>query len=411
MKQLLLLSSDVYPSELTAYDATKIPVGQIAVMQNGSIVTSVASLEDKNFTILYRKSKDAQVKNFDVDYNSLSIVKSVSQASKAKKMTVTVPATVAKETYSFTIVKKGKTFNERINYSYSEYAKADGKQADVAAALAKVVNANTENTGVKATVSAAVITLENVVNEDFNVVSELCTVATTQDFAPAILDADYVKDLAQRCIGGKGIQYLAEDGKELYHILYATREDSSVFLENLNLDMIKSEDVQKDNIDFYHMANAFRYIDNWIKNDGKIINQRYNLGGSLDTVRNSFFSLLNGMRNIKTGSVQVLWYELAEDKEKSSVKEFQKINTGKIRLTDAELIKGLFLLNKNFEQSSKFIKQSTLAIEWEFIENTLHANNFWYFLQKKGTDMPNRIDLLFSLIYKKHILSGLEEEE
>lgn len=164
--------------------------------------------------------------------------------------------------------------------------------------------------------------------------------------------------------------------------------------------MIKSEDVQKDNIDFYHMANAFRYIDNWIKNDGKIINQRYNLGGSLDTVRNSFFSLLNGMRNTKTGSVQILWYELAEDKEKSSIKEFQKINTGKIRLTDAELIKGLFLLNKNFEQSSKFIKQSTLAIEWEFIENTLHANNFWYFLQKKGTDMPNRIDLLFSLIYK-----------
>lgn len=216
MKQLLLLSSDVYPSGLTAYDVTKIPVGQIAVMQNGSIVTSVASLEDKNFTILYRKSKDAQVKNFDVDYNSLSIVKSVSQASKAKKMTVTVPATVAKETYSFTIVKKGKTFNERINYSYSEYAKADGKQADVAAALAKVVNANTENTGVKATVSAAVITLENVVNEDFNVVSELCTIATIQEFAPAILDASYVKDLAQRCIGGKGIQYLAEDGKELY---------------------------------------------------------------------------------------------------------------------------------------------------------------------------------------------------
>ena len=216
MKQLLLLSSDVYPSELNAYDATKIPVGQAAVVQDDKIVTALDSFKNGNFTILYRKSKDAQVKNFDVDFNSLSIVKSVSQASKAKKMTVTVPATVAKETYDFTIVKKGKTFNERINYSYSEYAKADGKQADVATALAKVVNANTENTGVKATVSAAVITLENVVNEDFNVVSELCTVATTQEFAPAILDAAYVKDLAQRCIGGKGIQYLAEDGKELY---------------------------------------------------------------------------------------------------------------------------------------------------------------------------------------------------
>lgn len=216
MKQLLLLSTDVYPSELTAYDTTKIPVGKIAVMQNGSIVTSVALLKNKNFTILYRKSKDAQVKTFDVDYNSLSIIESVSQESKAKKMTVTVPATVAKETYSFTIVKKGKTFNERINYSYSEYAKADGKPADVAAALAKVVNANTENTGVKAKADAAVITLENVVNEDFNVVSELCTINTIQKFAPAILDASYVKDLAQRCISGKGIQYLAEDGKELY---------------------------------------------------------------------------------------------------------------------------------------------------------------------------------------------------
>jgi hypothetical protein len=216
MKQLLILSSDVYPSGLDAYDATKIPVGQAAVMQNGSIVTSVASLKNSNFTILYRRSKDTQFKNFDVDYNSLTIVKSVSQAAKAKKMTVTVPTTVAKETYGFTIVKKGKTFNERINYSYSEYAKADGKEEDVAAALAKVVNANTENTGVKATVAAAVITLENVANEDFNVVSELCTVATTQEFAPAVLDAAYVKDLAQRCIGGKGIQYLAEDGKELY---------------------------------------------------------------------------------------------------------------------------------------------------------------------------------------------------
>lgn len=216
MKQLLLLSSNVYPSELNAYDATKIPVGQAAVVQDGKIVTALDSFKNGNFTILYRKSKDAQVKNFDVDYNSLSIVKSLSQAPKAKKMTVTVPVTVAKETYAFTIVKKGKTFNERINYSYSEYAKADGMQADVAAALAKVVNANTENTGVKATVSAAVITLENVINEDFNVVSELCTVATIQEFAPAILDEVYVKDLAQRCIAGKGIQYLAEDGKELY---------------------------------------------------------------------------------------------------------------------------------------------------------------------------------------------------
>lgn len=202
-----------------------------------------------------------------------------------------------------------------------------------------------------------------------------------------------------------------EDGKELYHILYATREDSASFLEGLDLSILSTNKEFKKNIDYFHMSNAFKYIDEWIKTEGKQINQRYKLGGSLDSVRNNLFSLLNGMRDTKSGSVQVLWYEIAEEKSKSSIKEFQEINTGKIRLTDAELVKGLFLLNKNFEQSSKFIKQSTLAIEWEFIENTLHANNFWYFLQKKGCDMQNRIDLLFSLIYKKHKLASINEEE
>ena len=204
-----------------------------------------------------------------------------------------------------------------------------------------------------------------------------------------------------------------EDGKELYHICYATRKGSSSFLENLSSKAIKdsSEEMFKENVDYFHMANAFKYISEWIKTDGKSINIRYQLGGSLDNVRTSLFKLLNGMSDTKGGSVQVLWYELAENKGKRNIKEFQKINTGKIRLTDAELIKGLFLLEKNFSTSEKYIKQSELALEWEFIENTLHANNFWYFLQKKGFDMPNRIDLLFNLIYKKAALKNIQEED
>ena len=204
-----------------------------------------------------------------------------------------------------------------------------------------------------------------------------------------------------------------EDGKELYHICYATRKGSSSFLENLSLKAIKdsSEEAFKENVDYFHMANAFKYISEWIKTDGKSINVRYQLGGSLDNVRTSLFKLLNGMSDTKGGSVQVLWYELAENKGKRNIKEFQKINTGKIRLTDAELIKGLFLFEKNFSTSEKYIKQSELALEWEFIENTLHANNFWYFLQKKGFDMPNRIDLLFNLIYKKAALKNIQEED
>ena len=56
-----------------------------------------------------------------------------------------------------------------------------------------------------------------------------------------------------------------EDGKELYHILYATREDSAAFLENLHLYMINQDEDYKDNVEFYHMANAYKYIDSWIQ--------------------------------------------------------------------------------------------------------------------------------------------------
>lgn len=204
-----------------------------------------------------------------------------------------------------------------------------------------------------------------------------------------------------------------EDGKELYHICYATRDGSSKYLEELSLKSIRdsNENDIKKNVDFFHMANAFKYVGEWIKTEGKNINVRYQLGGSLDNIRTSFFKLLNGMSDTKGGSVQVLWYEIAETKEKNNIKEFQKINTGKIRLTDAELIKGLFLQKKNFTSGDKYIKQSELALEWEFIENTLHANNFWYFLQKKSIDMPNRIDLLFNLIYKKNIIKEVPEDE
>ncbi|MDE6668095.1 MAG: DUF262 domain-containing protein [Muribaculaceae bacterium] len=201
-----------------------------------------------------------------------------------------------------------------------------------------------------------------------------------------------------------------EDGKELFHIFYATREESSEFLQSLNLDILSSDTSKASNIDHYHILEAFKTIDRWIKTSGKEINARYKLGKGLEAVRTPIFDLLNGMRDTKTGSVQVLWYELAEN-EGNSIREFQKINTGKLKLTDAELVKGLFLQSKNFNQGAKFIDQNLLASEWEMIENTLHSNSFWYFLQKKGVDMANRIDLIFTLIYKRHRLSNIPEEK
>ena len=206
-----------------------------------------------------------------------------------------------------------------------------------------------------------------------------------------------------------------EDGRELYKIHYATRKLSTDFLENLSLKFVdnKGHELANDNIDFYHISNAYKYIDNWIKSTGKEINVKFGKSGSLSEVRDPLFSIFNCHKNIKGASVQVLWYEINEEigSEKNVISEFQKINTGKIRLTDAELIKGLFLLKRNFNSSTQYIKQSQLAIEWEFIENTFHQNSFWHFLQKKGVNMSNRIDLLFSLVYKIVELENCPESE
>ena len=206
---------------------------------------------------------------------------------------------------------------------------------------------------------------------------------------------------------------LKDEDREEYHILYETRDGSTAFLEHLDKSFLEDEvdeSAYSTNIDFYHMGKAFRYIDQWILKEGKELSIKHNREPSPRKMREALINLLNGSGKTTDGSVQVLWYQLNESQGQSSIKEFQKINTGKIKLTDAELIKGLFLMGKNFDEGNK-IHQSELALEWEFIEDSLHSDKFWYFLQKKGVDMPNRIDFLFNLIYKKNVLKDIPEIE
>lgn len=195
-------------------------------------------------------------------------------------------------------------------------------------------------------------------------------------------------------------------GKELYHILYATRKDLTSYLESS--ETLSSNSTN--NIDYFHISNAFNYIDKWIGSEGAKINERYHKSCDYYEIQSTLFQLLSRKKVVDDTTVQVLWYEIAEDNNKNAIKEFQNINTGKIKLTDAELIKGLFLQEKNFCSGERSDKRSEMALQWEFIENTLHANNFWYFLQERGKDMPNRIDLIFSIIYKQNKLDKNEDK-
>lgn len=196
-------------------------------------------------------------------------------------------------------------------------------------------------------------------------------------------------------------ELLENDKLELYHLIYETRRESADFLKN-----IACEDAVT-NIDFSYMKNVYDCIGSWIREKGSIISQRYKQTDSPRKICEALWNLLVVKKGISSKSVQVIWYELSEDKD--AIDEFQKINTGKLKLTDAELIKGILLQKKNFEDSSQFIKQAQLAIEWEQIENTLHASDFWYFLQNNSSALlvRNRIDLIFRVVYKKHVLRDI----
>ncbi len=202
-----------------------------------------------------------------------------------------------------------------------------------------------------------------------------------------------------------------DEDKELFHIRYETREDSAAFLENL-----QKEKLSDDNVDFSHISDAYRIIDAWVRDDAKKISERYHRSSSVGSVCDALFRLLNCSRDAAAedcGSAQFIWYELASDGSESSkhkaISEFLKINTGKIELTDAELIKALFLQKRNFVSSERESRQLEIAMQWEGIENTLHKDDFWYFISSKRS-RSNRIDEIFELIYKTDGLKEFHEK-
>ena len=171
-------------------------------------------------------------------------------------------------------------------------------------------------------------------------------------------------------------------GKSRYQISYETRTDSSDFLANIN------EDQAEDNIDFFHIVEAKKAVDEWFKDKG---NYRIQL----------IQTLLNEDEIGK--NVKVIWYELGEHENATEV--FTRLNMGKIPLVNAELVKALFLKSSNFIDNNQSIKEQNKSIrleqvkisqEWDSIEKSLQDDAFWYFISNKNIK-TNRIEFILQL--------------
>lgn len=180
------------------------------------------------------------------------------------------------------------------------------------------------------------------------------------------------------------------DISEIYTIRYETRESSQGFLKEV---ANKTQKDSKENIDFFYMHQAYEAVDSWFKD--KISQKKTTKRKILEIFTNS-----EGEKHI-----EFIWYEIADSEDE--VKIFARLNSGKIPLTNAELIKALFLNVRNFlKECSKneiITKQIEISKEWDEIEYTLQDDEFFKFLTKN--DYPTRIELLFE------ILSGVKNTE
>ena len=198
---------------------------------------------------------------------------------------------------------------------------------------------------------------------------------------------------------------LNSDGDQRYALSYETRNEFGEFLnkiieidfssinscEEVNAKfkyITDSEGGKKwDNIDFYHIFTTYVTVKTWF-------------GLDEDKKRQIKEILLN--------EVQFIWYKSVYE---DPIKVFTRLNIGKISLTNAELIKALFLNRSNFgneDGDHLRLRQQEIASEWDNIEYTLQNDEFWLFIHKNGYDRPTRIDFIFDLICEQKSLGDFE---
>ena len=197
---------------------------------------------------------------------------------------------------------------------------------------------------------------------------------------PIVIKADNDKkeliDGQQRCTTIYLIlQYL---GQHLFDITYQTREQSAEFLTKIATLGISGEwndwvasYSEKDNVDNYHFFQAYRTIQDWFaeKSEDK---------------KNRFLEKL-------LSKTKVIWYEVTG--EIDSIELFTRINSNKIPLTEAELIKALFLIALTDTSTQR---EWVVAQQWDKIENELEEDEFWYFITA-NIPPATPIDYIFSL--------------
>ena len=183
-----------------------------------------------------------------------------------------------------------------------------------------------------------------------------------------------------------------------FSLEYQSRPKSKDFLDNL------SADSEPDNIDAAYIKQAFDYTKEWFleKNREFIVH----IDSDEDTDSNIMNDVLaSHIYAVLTEQTRFIWDEIDDSSKENEQKIFADRNTGKLDLTDSELIKSLFMNPEYYgEQRNDISDRQTLISEiWDIYENELHKADFWAFIPlasdfKNSYASRTRIDAIFHLL-------------
>lgn len=138
-------------------------------------------------------------------------------------------------------------------------------------------------------------------------------------------------------------------------------------------------DIQSDNIEIYYLTTAKKIIGEWF--DGKT-----------GDFKNTFTQKC-------LYCTKFIWYDVGDLDEEQEHLMFSNLNSGKIALTNAELIKALFLNRVNIlKGSEREVRQRAIAEEFDQIERTIRQDDFWYFIAGNEEKPSSYINILFDLM-------------
>lgn len=255
MKQLLISQKKAYAtSTVKSTDLTTVPEGTVAMfdLATGNLLTNAAKATGDFSIVVGRAAGKMPLMFPEVNLKTLEVTKATYAAATTFTAKITVPTPTVGEHYTVIVTKKGTVFNERSNWSFTAMAK-DTTAANVAKQLTAQINANKYQLGVKAEYTGGAITITAVeAGKDYEVVGadSLMGVALTDvtHGKKAVCDKAYIQDLASRCAAGKGFNYAADDGKDIYPGYPEVVDESQYVLYTLRFAVPRVAAKQRDEV-------------------------------------------------------------------------------------------------------------------------------------------------------------------